>query len=178
MGALGARKGNWSLLADVIYLNIKDDQHGSARVLRRNINTKVDVELEAWIVTLAGGYTVMETGSFDVDLLAGARYIWIEVPLKFDLGRTQAKISPSGHNWDGIVGARGKVALSDAWYLSYYGDVGAGDSDLTWQATLGLNYKFESVDAVLGYRYLDYDFNGDIEDLTVKGPFAGVKFLF
>ena len=36
-----------------------------------------------------------------------------------------------------------------------------------------------SLDAAFGYRYLNWSADGDeIEDITVKGPFAGVKFFF
>ncbi|MGB5567908.1 MAG: hypothetical protein WBM81_01280 [Sedimenticolaceae bacterium] len=63
--------------------------------------------------------------------------------------------------------------------MSYYGDVGTGDSDLTWQGRLGLGYRFDEVDAIFGYRYLDYDIGGtDIDDITIKGPYAGVKMHF
>jgi len=179
MGGLGARKGKWSLLSDVIYLNVEDDQKGSASLVGHNIKTKVDVEVEAWAVTLAGGYEVMKTDRFNIDLLAGARYLSIDIPLEFDIGAIKKKASPSGNGWDGIVGARGKVALSDKWYVSYYGDVGTGNSDLTWQGLLGLNYRFDTVDIGFGYRYLDFDIDGSaVDDLTIKGPYAGLKVLF
>jgi hypothetical protein len=106
------------------------------------------------------------------------RCLWQEVPLTFDIGPIKRKASPSGHVWEGIVGARGEVELSDKWYLSYYADVGRGGSDLTKQAVLGLNYRFDKVVASMGYRYLDYDLRGQLDDLTVKGPYAGVRFRF
>ena len=179
MGGFGARKGKWSLYSDFIYLDIDDEQTGSARLIRRSIPTKFKVELEAWIITLGAGYEVLKTDRFNMDLLAGARYFWLDIPVKFDLGPIKKKVSASDHHWDGIVGTRGKVALSDKWYMSYYGDVGTGDSDLTWQGRLGLGYRFDSVDAIFGYRYLDYDVGGtDIDDITIKGPYAGVKMHF
>lgn len=178
MGGLGARKGKWSLLADVIYLNASVDQKGSARLVGQDIRTKVNVEMENWIITLAGGYRVVENDDFTLDLLAGGRYLWIELPLEFDLGPINRKVTPSGDVWDGIVGARGEVELSDKWYLSYYADVGTGQSDLTKQALLGLNYRFDKVVASVGYRYLDFDLKDDLDDLTIKGPYAGVRFRF
>jgi len=71
------------------------------------------------------------------------------------------------------------VALSDKWYVSCYGDVGTGDSDLTWQALLGLDYRFDQVDLGFGYRYLDYDIDASaVDDMTIKGPYAGLKVRF
>ncbi len=60
------------------------------------------------------------------------------------------------------------------------GDVGTGDSDLTWQALAAVNYRFEKVGVVVGYRYLDYDFDDSdvFDDLNLSGPFVGVKFRF
>ena len=37
--------------------------------------------------------------------------------------------------------------------------------------------KMEKVNLVLGYRYMDWDFDnyGPFDDLNLSGPFAGVK---
>jgi hypothetical protein len=38
------------------------------------------------------------------------------------------------------------------------------------------NYIFRTA---FGYRYLDWDIDGsEVDEITVKGPFAGVKFFF
>ncbi|HYQ73006.1 MAG TPA: hypothetical protein VET88_13895 [Gammaproteobacteria bacterium] len=180
MGTFGARKDRWSLLADLIYMDLQDTKKGSRTILNQTINGKVDAEMEAWIVTLAGGYQLVDTGKYTMDLLAGGRYISVEVPLKFDVGPVKRKTSPSGHIWDGIVGVRGKADLTDKWYLNYYLDGGAGqNSSTTWQALGGLGYQFRNFDAAFGYRYLKWDIDsGQLEDLTIKGPYAGVRFFF
>ena len=179
MGMLGARKGKWSLLADVIYMDLSDDQKGSREILNQTINSKVDIEMQAWIVTAAGGYNLVDTGKYSLDLLGGARYLSVELPLKFDVGGFQRKVTPSGDVWDGIVGVRGKVDLAENWYLNYYADGGTGDSASTWQSLAGLNYQFRKFDASFGYRYLTWNSSdGEIEDLTVKGPYVGVRFFF
>ena len=53
--------------------------------------------------------------------------------------------SESGSNWDAVVGLRGKTDMNDKWYLTYYGDVGASDSDLTRQVAAAVNYRLEKV---------------------------------
>ena len=179
MTTLGARKGKWSLLTDLIYLDIETDQKGTAELINQPIRTDVDVEMEAWIVTAAGGYNLVETDKYSLDLLAGARYLWLEIPLEFQIGALKEKASPFGEHWNGIVGVRGKLDLADKWYMSYYLDAGTGDSDFTWQGVAGLNYQFRKVTAAFGYRYLDFDIDGpEIDDITIKGPYAGVKFAF
>jgi hypothetical protein len=179
MGMLGARKGKVSMFADVIYMDLSDDQTGSRKILNQTVNGKVDIGMESWIVTAAGGYDLVDTGKYSLDLFGGARYITVDLPLKFQVGQVAAKTTPSGDLLDGIVGVRGKVDLPDNWYLNYYADGGTGDSASTWQSLVGLNYQFKKFDASFGYRYLTWNMNDkDLEELTVKGPYAGVRFRF
>mgnify|MGYP001820672554 FL=1 len=180
MGMLGAHNGKWSLLADVIYMDLQDDQKGSTKLLDViPVSAKMDVEMEAWIATVAGGYNLVDTGKYSLDLLAGARYITVDLPIKFQVtGRPERKATPSGDLWDGIIGVRGEADLADNWYLNYYLDAGTGDSSYTWQALAGLHYQFQKFQAGFGYRYLTWDTDNEIEDLTVKGPYAGVRFVF
>ena len=63
--------------------------------------------------------------------------------------------------------------------MPYYVDVGAGDSDLTWQATAGIGFRAGSVwDLNLVYRHLEWDFDsaGLIDDINFSGPTFGVIF--
>jgi len=176
MGALNARKDKWSLLGDVIYMKLSDDMNGS---IDNFIPAKLDVEMKAWIVTLVGGYTLVDTGKYSLELLGGGRYLSVDVPVKFEINQQKQKVSPSRSGWDGIIGVRGKVDLADKWYMSYYLDGGTGESDSTWQGIAGLNYQFKKLDAGFGYRYLNFNINSDqIDDLTIKGPYAGVRFRF
>ncbi len=179
MTTLGARKGKWSLLADFIYINVSDDEQGTADLIGFPIRTSYDARVQTWLVTAGGGYTVLETDRFNLDLLVGTRYLWLDTSLKFQIGPFKIKATPDTRSWDGIIGVRGKADLSDKWYLSYYLDGGTGDTDFTWQAKAGLNYQFKKVDAVMGYRRLDYKINGrKIDDANLNGPYLGVKFPF
>lgn len=182
MTTLVARKDKWTLFADIIYLDVSGTKtHSTANIIGRPTKVKVEVGMEAWVVTTAGAYEVMQTETTRLDLVGGVRYFWLKMPLKFDIGdHISEKTSPSGHVWDGIVGMKGNTRLNEKWYLSYYLDVGTGDSDLTWQAAAGFNYKFKKLDAVFGYRYLAWDFddNDAFDDINLSGPYAGVKFRF
>jgi hypothetical protein len=130
-------------------------------------------------VTTAGGYTLIEKNRFSLDMLAGARYLSLEVPLEAKLGSKKVKTSPSVHAWDGILGVKGKYDVSDNWFLTYYLDAGTGDSDFTWQGRTSVNYRFRKFVASAGYRYLDWDIDGSsLDQLTVKGPYVGMKYLF
>ena len=170
MGTVAARKGKWSFMLDAIYLDVADDDTVAPGV-------KADVELFGWIVTPTIGYNLFETEKVRLDVLGGARYLWLKS--KLDLTGFP-KVSDSGDVWDAIAGVKGQVNLTEKWYIPFYGDIGTGDSDLTWQAFAGIAYKFKKVDVVLAYRYLYWDFdNNDVfDDLNLSGPYVGAKFVF
>jgi hypothetical protein len=50
----------------------------------------------------------------------------------------------SGTNRDAIVGVKGQVFLGadSRWVVPWHFDLGAGDSDFTWQAMAGVGYPF------------------------------------
>lgn len=181
MTTLAARKDKWTLLSDIVYLDVSGSDKSTANIIGHPVKTKIDVGMESWIVTTAGAYEVMQTETTRLDVLGGARYFWLKMPLKIKIGdRFSRKASPSGDVWDGVVGMRGNTDLNEKLYLTYYMDVGTGETDLTWQAAGAVNYRFKKVDAVFGYRYLDWDFDSDaaFQDINVSGPYAGVKFRF
>ena len=118
------------------------------------------------------------------DVMAGARFLSLDIGIKTDTdsvsGSSTAKSSDSGSVWDGVVGVNGRVKLSKNWILQGYGDVGSGQSDLTWQAYVGAVYQFKHVEALLGYRYLKWNLNetAGLDNLTLKGPMVGLTYRF
>ena len=169
MGVIGARKGKWSLFADAIYMDVKDSTNVVAGL-------KLTGELKAWVVTPAVGYNLLETNRVRFDVLGGARYLY----LKTDLQLSSLRATDSNSFWDGIVGLKGHVNLTEKWYLPFYADIGTGQTKLTWQALGGIGYRFKWFALNAGYRYMRYDFDSDeaVDDLTLHGPFAGIKFEF
>jgi hypothetical protein len=187
MTALGAQKGKWSFLVDVIYLDVSDDSDTGGTVpIGPGIPVGVhsNVKLKSWIVTPSVGYSVIQSDKFKLDILAGARYLWMEADLELDISGLpqprQDKISDSEDVWDGIIGVKGQVPLGKSWYVPYYLDVGTGNSELTWQAMAGIGYKFNKFDVVVAYRYLYWDFDDGalFDNMDINGPLAGVKFVF
>lgn len=180
MGTLAARKNRWTMFADFIYVDVGEN----ARIPLEEIpqlEADVKLDLKQFTSTFGGAYQVFESGRSNLSLLAGGRYLSIDADLGLRVDPIlDEQFSDSASNWDFIVGARGMVDLNERWYLHYYADIGAGDSDRTWQAVAGINYRFSKVHATLGYAYLDWDFDKDslIRDLTLSGPYVGLKFRF
>jgi hypothetical protein len=180
MAGGGARKGLWSLNADLVYLNLgssSDQSLNPLLVLDR-------VGLKSVIVTASGGYTVVDESEGHLDLLLGGRYLYIDVDLDIKtaapLPPLGTELSADGSNIDGIIGVKGEYNFSEKVFLPFYADVGTGESDLTWQVFGGIGYRFETFEAVLGYRYLKWEFdnNAALEDLAVGGPILGARFRF
>jgi hypothetical protein len=193
MGSLGARNGKWSVVADTIYLDISQNEGGSETIpIFGPVTTKTtvdtDIDMKASIITFGGGYNLSDDEKWTLDLIVGGRYTWVDVDSELDLKRTgdllqtsrQAKVSDSENLWDGIVGIRGQFNLNDNWYVPYYADIGAGQSDRTWQVLAGIGYKFRWGDVLLAYRHLEYDFDSGflLKDLSVSGPALGARFHF
>jgi opacity protein-like surface antigen len=186
MGGFDARNGRWHLTTDIIYMNLKQDKNTRVTLPHEvDLKVRADVKLQSWVVTPAVGYTFIETEKVNMEVLAGARYLWLKPELDLDItGPLQSrdkKISDSGDVWDGIVGIRGNVKLDKNWYLPYYIDVGTGDSNLTWQWMAGFGVRVSKVvDVVAAYRYLywKFDDNKVLDQMDINGPGVGVKFRF
>ena len=187
MSALEMRKGKWSILTDLIYMALEADHQSKITMPGpRGISVNVDsnVELEAWIVTPALGYNLIQEENFTLDALVGARYLWmrgqLEVTTLGPRGLHYWKVSDSGDVWDGIVGLKGKMNLTKNWYIPFYLDIGAGETDLTWQAAGGFAYKIKNLDVHVGYRHLGWNFDSNdvFDDLNISGPYAGLKIRF
>ncbi len=189
MGNFEARRDKWSMLADVVYLKVGANNSGKVPVAvapGTNVDVKVDasVETKGLVLNVIGGYTLWQTPEASLDLLAGARYL--DLQLDFGLGaavgpNVRARtFSASGSIWDGVIGVKGHADLNPKWYLSYYLDVGTGQSNLTWQASAGLAYRFNWGEVSLLYRHIkwDLDSGSPLDNIRFSGPLLAAKFLF
>lgn len=182
MGTFEVRKNKWSLIADAIYLGIGADKNISVKSGSGiPVHASVDLDLSAWVLSGLVGYDVVQSEKVTLAVVGGARYAMIDVDVDLSLmGLQGSGRSDSEGLLDGVVGVRGFISLSEHWYLPYYADVGAGGSDLTWQALGGIGYQFGWGDIKLVYRYLSYDMDdgGLLKDLSVSGPALGIGFRF
>jgi hypothetical protein len=187
MGAFAARKNNWSLLTDVIYMDLGVDKTADVFIpvgpMLLPVTTSVSLDVEAWILQIAGGYNLYSEGKSRLDLIGGARYLDLSMDMFLELqslGPGQSRtISESLTVWDGVIGLKGHASLGERWFLPYYVDVGAGDSKLTWQATAGIGYRAGKVwNLALVYRHLEWDLDSTlvIDDINFSGPTLGVIF--
>jgi hypothetical protein len=188
-----ARKGDWSIFTDAMYLEFSNEKaavrtvSGPGGIVQVPVNTNTSVGLKSVIVTLAGGYTVARADSGTLDLIGGVRYMTMEASLDWNFAGSPGLMAQSGTYsqrddlWDGIVGVRGRLNWgSSKWFTPYYLDVGTGASALTWQALAGIGYSFGWGDVILTYRYLAYDMKDDklLQNTSFGGLALGASFHF
>ena len=136
---------------------------------------------------MAGGYNLYDDGEgTTTDVVFGARYLDLSTDMRIDFDLSLPEQNPSisfsasDTVLDAIVGLRGVVSLGDRWFMPWGGNVGAGGSDLSWQAMVGVGYRASSwADIALTYRYLKFELDSDVVDeLSINGPLLGVVFRF
>lgn len=135
--------------------------------------TQGSYDMKMAVLNLPVYYRVVDQPGTTVDVLAGARFLWLD--LDIGLLGPRGVVRRAGTDlaeWDGIVGLRLEHDLNEKLFYSMYGDVGAGDSDLTYQILAGIGYRFsDKLSVTTGYRYLHYDMgsaNADI-GMTTSG---------
>ncbi len=175
MGSYEARKNEWSFLADMIYLKMSGDSQG----LNSNVNW--DLELTTKLYSFYGGYTLSDVDNMRIDAIAGMRYASVGLDVSRSGGIIEnGTLSASTENYDALIGVKGEYTINKEWYVPFIADVGTGDSDLTWQASASLAYRFGWGDVIATYRYIHYDKGNSflLEDFDLYGPKLGVVFHF
>ncbi len=183
MGGVVATKGRFTLLGDFIYMDLAHTNKDRVTLGPDTVNSKIDIEMTAWVINLLGGYKVYHGDTFSLDVVGGARYLDIDIRVDARVGDSD-DVDGDSDIWNSVVGLSGKYSLTDKWFLTAYGDVGTGDTNLTWQARVGIRYVIELWELLAGYRYLAWEFDdGDtmgssLNELTLSGPYFGVGYNF
>jgi hypothetical protein len=187
---LEARKGEWAIVSDFIYLDFSSDDasmkvgNGPVQVPVSS-STRSDLTGGLWQLVASRALARSEQWSFEV--LGGVRYLAIKASASWQLTGPVGVFPQAGtlsqkeELWDGIVGVRGRIGLgAGRWFAPYYVDAGTGSSDLTWQALAGIGYAFEWGDLLLAYRHLSYEQGDDnlVQNLSFSGPGLGATFRF
>ncbi|RLJ68260.1 hypothetical protein [Sulfurisoma sediminicola] len=198
MGSFEARKGRWGGFADVVTIDLGKTKTGAksftvggnAVAIPANASLSADYNLSGTVWTLAGEYAAIDEPAHNLNVVAGLRYLALEQKFNWafsgNIGAIQVPLrsgvlSSDGSVTDAIIGIRGRARLGDGgWFLPYYGDVGAGGSNSTWQAMVGLGYSFGWGDITAAYRGLGYKLPDSkmVTDLRLSGGLVGVSFRF
>jgi hypothetical protein len=199
MGAFEARYDRWSILTDLLYMNLGTKQshlsqinfRGQASIpIQRTIDISARLGNTVW--TQTGGYTVARGDWGNFEVLVGLRYLnansttdyalaaAVEVPGGPTLART-GSLKGTQDIWNGIAGFRGRILIGDSgMFIPYYFDIGAGSSKYTLQVATGIGYQTGWAGVSLTYRYLAFEQgkNDTINYLRMGGPMLAATFSF
>lgn len=179
MGVFEARKGKLVSLTDLEYVNISDNKATPGPLF-----SNVDAQFKTFIFDPEVGYRLLDhpDKGASIDVLGGVRVWHVSTDFAFGAGVLPATEVQASRNWvDGVVGLRGKAALSPKMFITGKFDVGGGGSKFSWQLFGGAGYNITPKIALIGgYRVLDvnYNKNGFVYDMNQRGPIVGLGFRF
>ncbi len=180
MTSIAAEKGRFGVYSDLIYMNLEGSKTTTANIVNRSFDAKLDATIQGFITTNALGYKVVDTPSTKIAGFGGFRYLWLDTELDFSLGNFSASANDQGQVIDAIAGLRGETKFADRWSVAYYGDIGTGQSDVTWQLFGAIGYEIKNIDLFAGYRYIGWRFDdvAGLDALDTYGPVLGARFKF
>jgi hypothetical protein len=188
-----ARKGDWAFRADVVYVDFGNQRSavksvtGPGGAVEIPVDAGTKTSLDGLVSQITAGYRVIESPSVTFEAIGGFRYFDLSFTLDWEFDGPLNQLPQSGSTtqdaglWDAIVGTRGRFTFAnDHWIVPFHLDAGAGDSELTWQAFVGVGYAFSWGDLIAAYRHLEYDQkNGELlQGIRISGPTVGASFRF
>ena len=159
MGALEFRKGKWSLLTDVVYLDLGADRTSSVGLPGGAINAGVDLDVSGWQLGVYGGYQLYATDKATLDILGGVRYLTLDTDASLSISGPlppslpDCRSSASTEVWDAVVGFRGRWSSAATGTCRTTPMSAPATPELTWQAMVGVGYRAGWGD-LLFYRHL------------------------
>lgn len=182
MGSISARKGPWSVVGDIFYLDLSFKERSPFGRLFSEVETTTTLKS----VGGYGLYSVFTNNWFALDAGVGARYLSgdIDVVLR-GISRPDVKSSVNDAWVDPLVAVRATAHLGNSWRVVIWMDGGgfgvADASDRTWQLTSAVSYRLNDKWSLSGgyrYLYLDRETDGVPYDLKFSGPLVGLSYRF
>jgi hypothetical protein len=170
-------KGNWGIIADYSFLNL-----GPSAAIP-GTPAVINVDMKNTIAEVAGLYRFGPNNPWQ--LLAGYRTYQLDVTISGlpspPLPVSQVVIDETINDF--FFGGRYMGKISDKWSFLGRADIGAGDSDLVWNAVLAFDYRFTKLlSGFVGWKVLDYDVdqgsgaNRFKYDMNHSGPLFALAF--
>jgi len=177
MGTFEARRNKLSLVTDLQYSNL-----GTERPTPGILFSNSSADFKTFILDPEVGYRIAanpEKGRF-IDVLGGVRYWHLRADLNFDAGLLSARSATGSKDWaDGVIGVRGRAAISKRVFVLAKADIGGGGSKFTYQLFGGVGIGVGRRTSLIGgYRdlHVNYDKNNFLFDMSLAGPILGMSF--
>ena len=146
------------------------------------VNSQLDM-----LIGEAGGFYRFQSEKEHLDLLFGVRVFDMGLDLDLDFPvLADRTISRDETMLDGFIGARILADLSPRWSWWARVDAGTGDTELSWQATMGLGVRLGKSGKntlMMAYRHLTFEFEDGSSGITgveleLSGALVGFRFGF
>lgn len=182
LGAFEARKGRLALIGDLQFFDVSAETERAPGAF-----TAADIDSQLVIFSAYATYALVDSDDLRFDVGGGLRYnaTSVEAQLVQEGGAGGPSFEDDGGWTDLLVAARVQRQFNDKWYGTGYADVGGfgieDSSDLTWQVSAGLGYRFNDKWSVVGgYRYYSVEHEEEFVTTTIEvsGPFLGVQARF
>lgn len=172
---LEGRGDKVGMFADFTYLGISDRRTGDFARTEADLDTRL---LETALVWTPGGER--DRG---LDVFGGIRFIDADIKVVIDPVNTElaGRVLDVGDSYlDAMLGVRYTWAPAERWRVTARGDLSAGQTEGSWNASLMAHYKTTHGAFLFGYRHLDVELeaSGVRNDLAMSGPLVGYGFSF
>lgn len=174
---LSWREGRYVLFGDWTYANVRAEDESPFGLLYSGVSGQIIGN----VVQLFSGYALVDREDLKVDAYLGVRGWGLVGRLGLDAGTAPAvDLESSGYWLDAAVGFRVNWWITPKWFAHARADVGAGGSNVTWQAYALGAYRFSWGALFAGWRHLYVDRgDGDLRlRLALSGPVVGASFSF
>ncbi len=176
--------GRAGFLSDIVYAKLSLDRPTPGPFF-----SDAELETKNFIGTFTGVYRVVQSDKANLDLGAGLRVWNVETELllvgaQIGPGQIADRRIVSSETWvDPVIISSLDIPLTRRVGLRAVADIGGfgASSDFTWQAYGGVSFRLsKSIHSVLGYRYLDVDYEKDgfLYDVAQQGFLLGISLRF
>jgi hypothetical protein len=172
------REERFTAFGDWTYANVRATSPSPFGALY----SEVDGQILGNVAQLFAGYMLLDARGMKLDAFIGGRLYSITGRLGLEAGAAPAADLESTGTWfDTALGLRFNAIVHGNWRAHLRADVGAGGSNLTWQAYAVGGYQItDSATLLAGWRHLYIDRGeGELQlKLSLSGPVIGAAFEF
>lgn len=189
MGTLGAQKGRFVAIGDLIWVRLRTDPQRtllippSLGIGAPQIEVSAQVKAQMFILTPEFGYRFVDREKLKVDALMGLRYWHLGASTQFTPSPLGLNFSQSANWVDPLMGARILFPLSPKLLVTIMGDGGGwgAGSQLDYQILGAIGYTLTPKWTLgAGYRYLfvNYHPGNFLYQAAMSGAMLGVTYHF
>lgn len=171
------RQGRFGVMADLMVISVEADADTPGPVFAGG-----EARLRGAIGSVLAAWRVAESERVALDLGVGLRAFGLSTRFTLEPGLLPGRRIERDADWvNPIVGLRYRHDLGAGWAATFYGDIGGGGGDLTWQAMATVDYRLSARTTLrAGYRWLSFEReSGSLsQDIGLGGPILGATFRF